>query len=788
MRDVRARYLRVSLLALLLIIACESIPPDSRTAANGVFRNAVVINCEEQCDEVQRRIETRGGEITLRYRNVPYIAANIDSSTLSLLRSQLNSNAIKKDILIAPPQPIEKLSLQQHQVGVNAIRSAQQLTGQDGLLRPLNYSYNNILTGATIAHEQGFRGQEVIVAVIDSGTANNSEVVPVLAKSVIGGESFVNDDPAEPSATSTLNEEHGTWIGAMIAGHGGIILPPDSELAQAVSTHSPESIISIDATNSVIPMFGTAPDASLYALKTFSASGGGTPSSVVLAAMDRALTLKTNFDAGMASEPIAGDGSEDSPFVFDSLNIRVVNMSLGGPTLFSGNEIDDIMTEKLLAAGIVVVTSAGNEGYAAMTGASPGTGLGSIAVGASNPPKHERILRDLQGGPGTGINFRPTNHIQMASFSSRGPTADGRPGVDIVANGFASFVQGADGHVSMVSGTSLSAPTISGAAALLTGAFPTASANDIRVALIESANPMIVGGRPSINDQGHGFLDINAALLLLESGNLDDHLPTQTFAAENTPLREILSDNGYPVLRFTRNQTHEARFTLSPGEVKQFFIEIDKDAHDVSIEINNVRMEMPPTQQNTIFGDDLMITYVDSPTSIDDTRLREFITTASSFNISHPQTGIARLAFMGDWTNVGNVSAEVEISIVKEALSPPIAAGSLIDKQVDHYAFTVTPEMTQVSFNLSWIADWSFYPTHDLDLIIRGPNDELILDGATLLAPEMVLIENPAPGEWTLLIEGFQLHDMQDEYVLRGQDQLANNIAVTPITLAPTPP
>ena len=444
----------------------------------------------------------------------------------------------------------------------------------------------------------------------------------------------------------------------------------------------------------------------------------------------------------------------------------------------------------MLAAGIVVITSAGNEGYAAMTGASPGTGLGSVAVGASTPPKHERILRDLQSGPGTGIDFRPTEHIQMASFSSRGPTADGRPGVDIVANGFASFVQGPDGHTSMVSGTSLSAPTIAGAAALLRSAYPLASADDIRVALLEGANPALIGGRPNITDQGHGFLDLSSSLILLENGQLENHLPMQTFAENNTPVREILTLNGYPVYSFARNQTHEARFTLGPGEVKQFFLDIDPDVHDVVVNVTGISPEFPPDKQNIIFGDDLMATFIDAPTSIDDTRFREFLTKDTELNVSHPQPGIARLAFMGDWTNMGTISAEVEISILREELMPPIASGNLIDEQIDEYSLTVTADMTQIVIGLAWKADWSFYPSHDLDLIITDPNQELILDGATLVAPETVVLENPTPGEWKISVEGFQLHDMQDEYVLRGQDQLGNNLVVTPVIapiVTPTP-
>jgi len=784
---VRMRGLFV---ALLLLVACDPAPPPhNRNDSDGQFRAAVIINCDNSCDYVSQHIQLSGGRVRQRYRNVPALSAEIDPNTLASLSALVGKSAILRDRILANPRPAERYALSPAQSrDANLIDLNRFNTLGASNVTPTNFSYNNVLTGAATAHQNGIRGQDVIVAVIDSGVANNPEVVPVLADTVIGGENFV-DDPEEPSATSTLNDHHGTWVSTMIAGHGGIMLPPDTELAQAVKRYAPESIIPVDTTNSVIPMFGTAPDAKIYALKTFPANGDGTPSSVVIGAMDRVLTLKTNFLNGKPSEPIAGDGSEDRPFVYDSLDIKVVNMSLGGPTLFAGREIDDILTEKLLAVGVVVVTAAGNEGYAAITGASPGTGIGSIAVGAANPPKHERILRDMQNGPGNGADFRPTDHIQIASFSSRGPTADGRPGIDIVANGFASFVQGPDGHVSMVSGTSLSSPTIAGAAALLSGAYPELSAEQIRIALIEGSNPDLIGGRPGMNDQGQGFVDIQNSIAMIEAGTLPSLLPTQPYAAPNTLIREILTSNGYPVIRFTRADNYRARIILEPGEVKQFFLEIEPDVHDVTLNIETITPELPAAKQNVLFGDDLMVTFVDSPTSVDDTRLREFLSNPSEFNIAHPQPGVVRLAFMGDWTNIGNISADFSITLNREARPEPVVTGVLVDKQQDEYIFTVTPEMTQIVLDLSWAADWRFYPSHDLDLILFDPNGEINIDGATLAAPEIVFIENPIPGEWKLKVEGYLLHDMQDEYMISSQDQDGQPIAITPVGSVPaTPP
>lgn len=783
----RNRYLHWCIAAFVGLLACESPPPIQDPAVSEGFKTAIIIQCADQCAQMQSQIRSRGGNVTQQYNNLPFISADVDDSTLYYLQNQLGRRAVNKDILITPPQPEEKFSLSAHQI-LGTVASETNIKGVTGnLITPSNYSFNNLLTGATTVHQNGYRGKDVIVAVIDTGTANNREIVPVLRDTVIGGESFV-DDPDEPSATSTLNGEHGTWIGTMIAGHGGIITEPDSDLAQAIGAYAPDSIIPVDDTTTVIPMFGTAPDAKIYAMKTFAASGGGTSSSTVLAAVDRIISLKTNFDAGQVSEPVAGDGSEDDPFVYDALNIQVVNFSLGGPTLFAAQELDDKVTDLLLATGIVVVASAGNEGFAAMTGASPGTGLGSIAVGAANEPRHERILRDLQNGPGTGADFRPTNHIQMASFSSRGPTADGRPGVDIVANGFASFVQGADGHVSMVSGTSLSAPTITGAAAVLRGAFPDLSAEQIRTALVKGANPNMVGARAGFSDQGFGFVDLPGSFAVIENHDLDPVLPTEPFAEPNTSEREILLSNGYPVISFNRRNEFSTRVILSPGEVRQLFLDISDDIHDLDINISGVTPSLPPAEQNLLFGDDLMATFVDAPTSIDRTRFRDFIADQKSFSVTHPQPGIARLALMGDWTNKGDITGQIDITINRETKTNPIAAGSLVDDQVDSYTFEVSADMTQVSFELSWKANWGFYPTHDLDLILTGPSGELILDGATLSSPEHVTIEAPSPGKWTVNIEGFLLHQMSDEYILRGTDQADNNLILTPLITPPDTP
>jgi subtilisin family serine protease len=245
--------------------------------------------------------------------------------------------------------------------------------------------------------------------------------------------------------------------------------------------------------------------------------------------MDRAITLRRNFNSGMPSVAVSGNGTENNPFVFNSLKIDVVNMSLGGPTLFAGRELDEQLTLKMLEVGIAPAISAGNEGFGAMTAAGPGDGMGALDMAASNDVAHERVLRDVQFGIGIGVLYRPTTHTQTAYFSSRGPTADGRFKPDVIANGFATFAQGTCqgvasciagatlAPISFVSGTSFSAPTAAGALALLRKGAPSASAAQLRNAIIETANPLVLGDGSGLIDQGRGFLDVGAAIARLRA-------------------------------------------------------------------------------------------------------------------------------------------------------------------------------------------------------------------------------------------------------------------------------
>lgn len=174
----------------------------------------------------------------------------------------------------------------------------------------------------------------------------------------------------------------------------------------------------------------------------------------------------------------------------DSLGADVVSTSLGylnfdNGFVYSPQDLDGRTAVTTRAAawavrrGIVVVTAAGNEGPGDRTLITPADAESVIAVGA--------------------VSFLGN----IASFSSRGPTADGRIKPDICARGVSTYCGTRTGGYAGVNGTSLSTPLIGGLAALLRQAHPEWSAFEIGERLRAAADR---ASSPD-NTYGHGIPD-----------------------------------------------------------------------------------------------------------------------------------------------------------------------------------------------------------------------------------------------------------------------------------------
>ena len=155
--------------------------------------------------------------------------------------------------------------------------------------------------------------------------------------------------------------------------------------------------------------------------------------------------------------------------------------------------------ERLVESGVVVVAAAGNhgyqnfetkegiyEGYAAFSITDPGNSDGVITVGATH-----------RYWPHTyGVSF----------FSSRGPTGDGRMKPDLVAPGERIRAPMPGGTWGDLDGTSMAAPHVSGAAAMLMARYSelVGRPRQIKQILCESATNL----DRERSFQGHGMLDV----------------------------------------------------------------------------------------------------------------------------------------------------------------------------------------------------------------------------------------------------------------------------------------
>ena len=768
-----SKSIRLSLIALVLFAV----------SAESTEREDVIILGAGSSEELTDTIEKLGGVVTKKYENVNALAVSIPRGLRSEVEALAGVETIVRDEWVPAPHPIEAASVGHDGGSLSPRIVVGEELAEARRAHPHNYTFSNQLTGASTLHGQGFEGDGVIVAVIDTGVTNEPVSTPALydwthgVSKVLGGESFILG-ASEPSATSSLNDPHGTWAACMIVADVGFIFDNDDPVSPVVSavTHwAPGSVIPVDATTSMVPMRGAAPGALLYAMKVFPSTGASTPSSIIMAAMDRAITLRRNFNDGVPSVPVSGSGTEDDPFVYDSLRIDVVNMSLGGSTLYAGRNLMDTLTQGMLAVGIVPVVSAGNAGPAAMTGEAPGTGFGALTVGAASTATHERIAAEIgvvAGIPVEGDSWRASDHVQTAYFSSRGPTADGRIDPEVLAHGHWVFTNApfleASGTVLpspvvwWVSGTSFAAPAVAGAAALLRQAAPSATATQIRNALTSSADRSVLGDMSKPIDQGKGFIDIPAALALLRNRRVSTRIG---MSSPSPNVIENVRDRGFNVIA----RGAQAKLNhLMPGQVKHFFVRIDRSTHHLDVTLENIQPALDPSEQNPFFGDDLFLDIVDSPTSFKWTLASGFVNGNVTVPIDDPQHGLVRIAVMGDWTNAGPVSAHLRIARRRSNLPNPTAIGATPPSGACELVDAVVPPgVSELAALLSWKYNWGFYPTNDLDLYVADPS-ATVNSGATMASPERVTISNPAPGVWSFFVCGVEINQpSKDTWQLR---------------------
>ena len=185
------------------------------------------------------------------------------------------------------------------------------------------------------------------------------------------------------------------------------------------------------------------------------------------------------------------------------LTIHGANMSLSIPhdvrNFACGRTPICNESERLVDSGVVVVAAAGNfgyqsfetkdgsfEGYTAFSITDPGNADGVITVGATH-------------------RFKPHTY-GVSFFSSRGPTGDGRLKPDLVAPGERIESCLPNGEWGELDGTSMAAPHVSGAAAMLMARYDELIGEPRRIKQILCESATDLGRERSF--QGHGMLDV----------------------------------------------------------------------------------------------------------------------------------------------------------------------------------------------------------------------------------------------------------------------------------------
>ncbi len=169
----------------------------------------------------------------------------------------------------------------------------------------------------------------------------------------------------------------------------------------------------------------------------------------------------------------------------EDYGIRIVNISVG--TTYGYTAQEDVLiqgVERAWDSGLVVVAAAGNRGPAPGSITSPGSSRKVITVGSS----------DLMMG--------------RSGISGRGPTAECVCKPDLVAPGSHVTACAPGIGYGIKSGTSMSTPLISGAAALMLEKYPHLTNVEIKRMLLESTDDLGL----SHNQQGQGVFNLRKFL------------------------------------------------------------------------------------------------------------------------------------------------------------------------------------------------------------------------------------------------------------------------------------
>ena len=278
---------------------------------------------------------------------------------------------------------------------------------------------------------------------------------------------------------------------------------------------------------------GVAPEASIYAYKVLADNGFGSTFDII-SALEKAVDPD--------GDPQTRDGAQ------------IINMSLGNDSR-DANDPLVVAVNNAAKAGALVVVAAGNSGPAVESLGSPG--IASEALTVANTSKTDDVSFDSSRGPGVvGGLLKP----------------------EIAAPGSSIYAAIPGNKYEYKSGTSMAAPHVAGAAALLLQAEPQLTAAQLKQRLVQNTDPL----KESFWDHGTGRLNVQKAvrgqfaldqnaiyLGLLNSADFAKQ-GTRRFSVQNNSAQAIeltIKTSGMPV--FLTATLSSSSVKLAPGETKE---------------------------------------------------------------------------------------------------------------------------------------------------------------------------------------------------------------------------
>jgi hypothetical protein len=760
--------------------------------------------------QVKAQVEQLGGQVSQVYKSVDALAASIPANKLLELASEPSVTHIYKDTIVEvsykgaitedlkgeiPCDPVTNdpmLSEEISDVDVEpvAIEDIDELA-------PSIYT-NAYLTQADAIWGETNYGSGSLVVIIDTGVWSAS---PLLVGNVIGGVDISIDagNPTYGGYNNPLNHYHGTACAHLLASHAVLRFGAGHPWGEAIYRYDPEGSWKDSLGRTYVTCMGIAPSASIYGIKVFPHTGAGAPTSTIMMAIDMAIQMKLN----------------------GTMDVDVISMSLGGPILADGEDPENLLVDAATQAGITVVAAAGNKGPAPLKVDSPSCSKTAIAVGAAMDPIHERVWGDIYfytyygfpPGSGAGeVYWYPQDYKSIVDFSSRGPAADGRIKPEVVATGSWCFLGVfADGYIRLGGGTSFSCPQVAGEAALLNTYIEqnglSLGPTEIKEAIYDGAESI-----PGFNlmEQGAGYINALNSLNVIKS---------MTFTPIPTTWPHHFDSLWFPpidIICLHHGKTTIYNITLEPAKYKYYSFWVDSEVDSIKVKLSNVQLA-DPGQQNPGFGD-AGVMYMSRPErgGVQDSPTQPayyfyglyFTGDGEALYTSNVpfEPGVVRLVLAGDFSSyspvfVGELTIEVtEVWVFgTDKYVTMLNNGVPVEAQVEVYSGKIVTFYGEVkqgeediyNFNipdangfayvfLSWYRDWGHWATSDLDLIIINPDSTLNFDGATLKSPEVAVIAGP--GDYTLLVDGYQVYFGKREYYQLDIVYFANS---TPLWSSP---